>query len=255
MLNIFKFGKTEKSDSDNEESPVVTEIIDRLSTLGSTTVKEIMVPRVDVVSLPLDSTVQEIVDLMKDNGPSRIPVWDKSVDDIVGILYVKDLLPYFFDKSQILIEKLLRTPYFIPESQKILTLMKEIQVNKNHMAVVVDEYGGFSGIVSLEDVLEEIVGEIQDEYDDEEEIIEQLSDSTYLLDARTYLEELNTALQLKLPHEEADTLGGFLYFLFGKIPEQNEVIQYENIEFQIVSIEGNKINKIQLTILPPAESI
>ncbi len=256
MLGFFKLGKNDKREKEKEESPVVKEIIDRLSTMGSTTVKEIMVPRIDVITFSLKSSFKDIIDVIKEEGHSRFPVWDKSVDDIIGVLYVKDLFTFFFQKKpELELKSILRPPYFIPETKKVLSLLKELKESKNHIAIVVDEYGGVSGIVALEDVLEEIVGEIQDEYDEEEELIIEISKNNYLLDSRTYLEDINISLKVFLPIKEADTIGGLIFNLFGRIPEQGEKIVYNNLEFEVDSIDGNRINKIKMAILPNNENI
>ncbi len=248
MLEFFKLGRGEKEEK-VEESPVVKEITERLSYISSTTVKEIMVPRIDVVSISINSSIQEIIDVIIKEGHSRIPVWEKSVDDVIGILYAKDLFQYFFqEEPEIDLREILREPHFIPESKRISSLLKEFQQSKNHLAVVVDEYGGVSGIVALEDVLEEIVGEIQDEYDEEEELISELTQYVYMIDSRTNVEDVNIALELELPTDISDTIGGLVFDLFGKVPEQNEAIDYDGIEFRIDSIEGNKLEKIKLTI-------
>lgn len=251
MLDFFKLGKNDRENNveKEESSPIVAEITNRLNTISPTTAKEIMVPRIDVVSLSLNSSVEEIIATIQEKKHSRIPVWEKTIDDIIGILYAKDLFDYFFSSNiKIDLKKLLREPYFIPESKKILSLLKEFQLKKNHLAVVVDEYGGVSGIVTLEDILEEIVGEIQDEFDEEEDLVNMISENVYIIDSRAYIEDINERLNLKLPTDKSDTIGGFLFDMLGKIPEQDEIIDYHNIEFKVTSIEGNKINKITLTI-------
>lgn len=249
MLNFFRFRKKDKNPIDDEESPELLEISERLSKIESTTVKEIMVPRIDVVSVSINSTFKETIEVIQEHGHSRIPVWDKSVDDIIGILYVKDLLPFFFQENpDIDFKKLIRTAYFVPESKKILSLLKEIQVNKNHLAIIVDEYGGVSGIVALEDILEEIVGEIQDEHDNEEEPIIKITDRLYILDSRVYMQDLNENFDLDLPTENFETIGGFVLDLFGRIPEQNESIDFSHVDFTIAKIDGNRILKIKMKI-------
>lgn len=231
------------------ESPVVKEIVDRVSAISSMTVTEIMVPRIDVVSLPLAASMQELIQLAKEEGHSRIPIWDKSMDDIVGVLYVKDLFPFFFQENpDVDIAKLIRPPYFIPESTKVLSLLKEFRLKKIHLAIVVDEYGGVSGIVSLEDVLEEIVGEIQDEYDEEEALIVEQGENTYLIDSRAYVEDINLSLNLDLPLEHAETIGGLVFALLGRVPKEKESINLDHIELQVDEIDGNRINKIKLMV-------
>ncbi len=251
MLNFFKTSKESKSTEpiQNESISIVDEITERLANLSDTTVKDIMVPRIDVITLPVTASIKEITNLIRKEGHSRIPVWDKTVDDIVGVLYIKDLFPFFFQsKPKIELKKLLLPPYFVPESKKILDILKEFQQKKNHLAIVVDEYGGVSGIVALEDVLEEIVGEIQDEHDNEEEDIIKITNNEYMLDARTYLEDINEEFNINLPTDKSDTIGGLVFDLFGRIPKKGDKIQFENITFQVTNIDINKINKIKMTI-------
>ncbi|MDH5682773.1 MAG: hemolysin family protein, partial [Spirochaetota bacterium] len=230
-------------------SQVVKEITLRLSTVDSTKVREVMIPRIDMVAISLKWSLEEIISAIRVSGHSRIPVWDKSIDDIVGILYVKDLFHNYFNSNETPdISSLLRPAYFIPESMHIPSLLKDFQKQKTHLAIVVDEYGGVSGIISLEDVLEEIVGEIQDEYDDEEDEVVQLEDNVYLIDSRMDMGDLNEGLGLDLPTDQSETIGGFVFDLFGRVPLEKEMISRENIDFEIADIEGNKINKIRIIL-------
>ncbi|UCG00141.1 MAG: HlyC/CorC family transporter [Spirochaetaceae bacterium] len=217
--------------------------------LSESNVKEIMVPRIDVVSTSLDTPIAEIVNIISDCGHSRFPVYHDTVDNIVGILYAKDLLPYMVkEESEIDLEKLIRPAYFVPESKKLDSLLREFQRRRVHIAVVVDEYGGTSGIVCLEDIIEEIVGEIQDEFDNETEELLKISEDVYLCDARVNLEWLNEQLGIKLPSDDFDTLGGFVFHLFGKIPVRYEKMSYQNMDFIIQNMEGHKIDTIKLVL-------
>jgi magnesium and cobalt transporter len=225
------------------------EMVRGIATLSDTSVKEVMVPRIDMVSISLDTQIKEIVQTMADCRHSRVPVYHVTVDNVVGILYAKDLLNYFHKPDdEIELDKLIRPAYFVPESKKLDSLLREFQRRRVHIAVVVDEYGGTSGIVFLEDIIEEIVGEIQDEFDHETENILKISEDVYLCDARTDIEELNAETGLAIPEEEFDTLSGFVFDLFGKIPVKYEKMSYENSDFIIQNMEGHKISTVKIVI-------
>lgn len=230
------------------------EMVKGVSSLAASNVREIMVPRIDVVSVSLGTPVEEIVRVISECGHSRFPVYHETIDNIVGILYAKDLLRFVgkeegLQGKDLELEKIIRPAYFVPESKKLDSLLREFQRRRVHIAIVVDEYGGTSGIACLEDVIEEIVGEIQDEFDNETEDIVKISDDVYLCDARTNLEWLNEQLGLGLPNEESDTLGGFVFDLFGKIPVKYEKMRYRNLDFIIQAMEGHKINTIKVVML------
>ncbi len=195
------------------------EMIRGVVNLPDENVKEIMVPRIDVISISMDTPVKDILQTISEYGHSRFPVFRKTIDNVVGILYAKDLLSYLIkDNNSFELEKIIRPAYFVPESKKLDSLLQEFQRRRVHIAVVVDEYGGTSGIVCLEDIIEEIVGDIQDEFDNETEEILKISDDVYLCDGRVNLEDLATQLSLDLPKNDFDTLGGFVFDLFGKLP-------------------------------------
>ncbi len=225
-------------------------MINGIIELSHTLAHEIMKPRIDVVSIDINDPIEQIVNKVIECGHSRIPAYDESIDNIVGILYAKDLLKYFFseDKQAINIKKILRPCFFIPETKKVSDLLREFKERKVHIALIVDEYGGFSGIVCLEDILEEIVGEILDEYDHEENLIEKLSDNTYRVSAKISIYDLISELKLNLPEEIPDTLGGFIMVNIGDIPKKDDSFKYENYEFKIESMNGYKIDKVLLTI-------
>ena len=225
------------------------EMVKGIISLSESNVKEIMVPRIDVVSISLDTPIPEIVTIISDCGHSRFPVYRDTVDNIVGVLYAKDLLHYMVkEESEIDLEKLIRPAYFVPESKKLDSLLREFQRRRVHIAVVVDEYGGTSGIVCLEDIIEEIVGEIQDEFDNETEELLKISEDVYLCDARVNLEWLNEQLGIELPSDDFDTLGGFVFHLFGKIPVRYEKMSYRSIDFIIQNMEGHKIDTIKIVL-------
>ena len=216
--------------------------------LSKTTVKEVMVPRIDVVFLSKDITIAEMFELIIGCGHSRFPVYEETIDNVIGMLYVKDLLRFLIDKKEIKIESIIRKPYFIPESKRLDTLLREFKRRHVHIAVSVDEYGGVSGIVCLEDIIEEIVGDIQDEFDNEVEDILQIDDYSFLCDGRVDIEDLNEELKLKIPEEDFDTLGGFVFDLFGKIPVKFEKISFQNADFIIQDMDGHKIKTVKIVL-------
>jgi magnesium and cobalt transporter len=253
------FGRLRRKGSDDGEHHLqeldksALEMVQGIVSLSESNVREIMVPRVDVVSIALATPISEVIKVVSDCGHSRFPVFHDTIDNIVGILHAKDLLSYLGKTSEEFeLERIIRPAYFVPESKKLDSLLREFQRRRVHIAVVVDEYGGTSGIVCLEDVIEEIVGEIQDEFDNETEDILKISDGVYLCDARVNLEWLNEELGLKLPTEDYDTLGGFVFDLFDKIPANYEKMSYGNMDFVIQGMEGHKINTIKIVFQPEA---
>ncbi|GAB1481218.1 hemolysin family protein [Treponema sp.] len=198
------------------------EMIRGVVELSETTVKEVMVPRIDTVFLSVNAPQDELLEKIADSGHSRFPVYKDTIDNVVGVLYVKDLLRSLARGQSFETASLLRKPFFVPESKRIDDLLRELQRRRVHIAVVVDEYGGVSGIVCMENIIEEIVGDIQDEFDNEREDILKIGDGVYLCDGRVNLEDLAEELKLALPIEDFDTLGGFVFDLFGKIPVKYE---------------------------------
>ncbi|MDZ7793287.1 MAG: hemolysin family protein [Spirochaetia bacterium] len=217
-------------------------------TLSDTTVKEVIVPRIDVEFVAIESTFNELIDTLGEGGYSRFPVYKDTIDNVVGILYVKDLLKQVKSQEDFSVEKIIRRPYFVPESKRLDSLLREFKRRKVHIAVAVDEYGGVSGIVCLEDIIEEIVGDIQDEFDNEVEDILEIGEGTYLCDARVDIEDLNEKLSLMLPEEDFDTLGGFVFDMFGKIPVKYEKVKYSGIDFIIQEMDGHKIKTVKLVL-------
>lgn len=215
---------------------------------------EIMTPRTDVFMIDITDPPEEYVDQLMKLRYTRMPVCRNGSDDIIGILHIKDYLikarESGFDKVNI--EEILREPYFVPETKKIDTLFVELQKERQHIAILIDEYGGFSGIVTVEDIIEEIVGEIDDEYDEAEVYIEKIEDDTYLVDGNVDLDNLNEDLGTNLMSETSETLGGFIIDILGEIPQDgyiNQTIEFDNILFTILSVKERRIEKIRLKIL------
>jgi len=227
------------------------EMIQGIVELSLTTVKEVMVPRIDTVFISADADREELLATITESGHSRFPVYEDTIDNVTGILYVKDILKSLVSgapDAQLHISSLAHEPFFVPESKRIDDLLREFRRRKVHIAVVVDEYGGVSGIVCMENILEEIIGDIQDEFDDEKEDILELGGGAWLCETRINLEDLSERIGISLPSEDFDTLGGFVFDLFGKIPVQYEKAVWGGHEFIIQDVEGHKINSVKIVI-------
>ena len=241
---------TSNEESSDEEQKILAGIVK----FGSTNVTQIMKPRIDVVAVDITWEYGKIMDGILESGFSRIPVFEDNFDNIKGVLYVKDLLPHIEASSNFAWQELVREPFFVPENKKIDDLLREFQDRKIHLAIVVDEYGGTSGVVTLEDIIEEIVGEISDEFDNDELYYSKLDEKNYVFEAKIHLtdffkvvdaEESDFAEQAA----EADTLAGFLLEVAGKFPEVNEEIAFKNYLFKVESLEGRRIKRIKVTLL------
>jgi CBS domain containing-hemolysin-like protein len=242
---FFLFPGTDAAAADGFIEDKGSKLIRSVQEFGVKKAREIMVPRIDIFALDIHTPPGEIREKVAGAGHSRVPVYDGSIDRIVGILYVKDLLKIPPDESFRLDRGwLVRDAYFVPESKKLDGLLREFQRGKKHMAVVVDEYGGTSGIVTLEDVLEEIVGEILDEYDHELPPVRQTGARQYVAAGSVGIDALNAALSLSLPSDEVDTLGGFLYNLIGRVPEEGEEVEHAGVRFKIGRLAGQRIVEV-----------
>jgi CBS domain containing-hemolysin-like protein len=246
-VKIFKKGDIDKKTINALESDQ-REMIRGIVELRETTAKEIMVPRIDAVFIPEDVSREDMFNVIVESGHSRFPVYRETIDNVIGILYVKDLLGALIRNENPAVPDLLRKPFFVPESKHIHEILSEFRRRRVHIAVVVDEYGGVSGIICMEDILEEIIGDIQDEFDNEEEDILSLGGGAWLCDARVNLEDLSEELRIELPVEDFDTLGGFVFDLFGKIPVKYEKALYNGHEFIIQNMEGHKINTVKIVL-------
>jgi CBS domain containing-hemolysin-like protein len=249
LKKIFHTAIARKGEKPGSGStPDEQEMILGIQELATTTVKEVMVPRIDVEFISLDNPIQESLEGIVASGHSRFPVYKDTIDNVVGMLYLKDVLMKLVSSKDVRLEEIIRKPYFVPESKRLDSLLREMKRRKVHIAVAVDEYGGVSGIVCFEDIIEEIIGDIQDEFDNEREDIIKIGEGIYLCDARANLSDLNEQLGLEIPDEDFDTLGGFVFELFGKIPVRYEKIEYKSIEFVIQEMEGHKIKAIKIVL-------
>ena len=228
--------------------PAERAMIHRVIDLSTTMVKEIMVPRTRMVALELHATQSELVSLFRQSGYSRMPVYRERIDDVIGIVNVFDIIREGVGGAEDSIERFIRPAYYVPDTKRVGELLQELRARKTHMAIVIDEYGGTDGIVTLEDMVEEIFGEIQDEYDEEPPAVQQVGENSMLVDARLDLEEANRALGIELPLEDAETVGGFILNRIGKIPAVGETVEYRHIRFEIVEANDQRISKVRVDI-------
>lgn len=228
------------------------EMIYSVFELGDTLAREIMIPRIDIIALDVNTPLAEAADALLESGNSRVPVYEESVDNILGLLYAKDLLRVWRQGDQLnSLRSLLRPVYFIPEAKKADKLLAEMQSQRIHMAIVVDEYGGVAGLVTLEDIVEEILGEIQDEYDQgEESPYQELPGGEYVFQGKVDLDDFNEVLASNLPKDEADTVGGFIYSRIGHVPHSGERIQVNNLLLTVEQVTGRRIRKVRAERVP-----
>ncbi|MBT8290384.1 MAG: CBS domain-containing protein, partial [Muriicola sp.] len=220
---------------------------------GNTDTKQVMRPRIDIFALREDMKFTEVLEEIKKHGYSRIPVFSDHIDKVIGVLYVKDLLPYI-ERKQFTWISLIREPYFVPENKKLDDLLLEFQEKKIHLAVVVDEYGGTSGIVTLEDIIEEIVGDISDEFDDEDLIFSKLDEFNYVFDGKTTLKDFYRVAKITDENEfeeqkgESETIAGFVLEIAGSFPKRGELIEFNSYQFVVESLDRKRLIQIKITL-------
>ena len=220
---------------------------------GHTVVSEVMCPRINVIALDIETDFDKVMQLIIESEFSRIPVYSDTLDSIKGILYAKDILPYVKKTANFEWQTLLRPPYFVPETKKINVLLKEFQIRKIHMAVVIDEYGGTSGIVTMEDILEEIVGEITDESDEDETLYRKIDLSTYIFKGQVLLDDFCKAVDIKEDYfdkerGESETLAGLLLEITGEIPQKGNIIEFDRFKFSVESADKRRIKEIRVKV-------
>lgn len=242
--------------TDKEDIKEEQQILKSIIRFGDETAKEVMTSRQDIVDLDIRSSYTEVLQCVVENNYSRIPVYQDNTDNIRGVLYIKDLLPHLSKPANFRWQSLIRPPYFVPETKKIDDLLREFQENKVHIAIVVDEFGGTSGLVTLEDILEEIVGEINDEFDEEERNYSKLNYNTYIFEGKTLLSDFCKIINV--PDDEfadvegdADSLAGLLLELKGDFPSMHEMIEYSRYTFEVLAVEGRRISRIKVVIQDP----
>ncbi len=235
---------------EREERKLIHSIID----FGDTVAREVMVPRPDMVTVPASATLRQAADIAATAGFSRVPVYGQGIDDIVGVVYVKDMMrAERDDKADEPVTTFMRQAQFLPESKRVAEVMREMQAGKQHLAIVVDEYGGTAGLITLEDVLEELVGEISDEYDVDRSRLELLDDGSLQVDGRVPIDEINEVAGFELPEGDWDTVGGFLYHLLGHVPVEGEAAEFSDHKLVAQKVEGRRIAQVLITPLSPPE--
>ena len=240
---------TSQHDTTKEEHKILKGIV----SFGNTDTKQVMRPRMDIFAINENQSYAEIIPEVIENGYSRIPVYKENIDNVIGILYVKDLLP-FLEEEDFEWTSLLREPYFVPENKKLDDLLNDFKNKKNHLAIVVDEYGGTCGLISLEDIIEEIVGDISDEFDDEDLIFSKLDENNYVFEGKTPLKDFYRVIKLENPEifeenkGEAETLAGFLLEISGNFPRKNDVILFDGYSFTVEAVDKKRIKQIKVSI-------
>lgn len=240
---------TSEGDTTREEQKILQGIV----SFGNTDTKQVMRPRIDIFALNESMKFPEVLEEIQKNGYSRIPVYSENLDNVLGVLYVKDLLPYL-DRKSFNWVSLIREPFFVPENKKLDDLLLEFQNKKNHLAIVVDEFGGTSGIVTLEDVIEEIVGDISDEFDDEDLVYSRLDDYNYVFEGKTNLKDFYKVIHLEDPSEfesrkgESETVAGFVLEIAGDFPRKGEKVPFNGYQFMVESMDRKRLKQIKVTL-------
>jgi gliding motility-associated protein GldE len=255
-LSVEKLSQALEITSTENTTKDEQKILEGIVSFGNTETNQIMTPRIDIFALKDNEKYETVLEKIIEKGFSRNPVFKDSIDEIIGVLYAKDLLPHL-NKKNFNWQNLLKEPYFVPENKKLDDLLKEFQEKKNHLAIVVDEYGGTSGIVTLEDVIEEIVGDISDEFDDDDLTYSKLDANNYLFEGKTNLKdfykilELDDTSNIEENKGESETIAGFILEIHGKFPKKNEIIKFHQYSFKIESMDNKRIKQIKVTINNP----
>ena len=252
-LSVEKLSQALELTSDEATTKDEQKILEGIVNFGNTETSQIMIPRIDIFALSTTELYEDVVAKIVEKGFSRNPVYKENIDEIIGVLYAKDLLPHL-NKKDFNWQKLIREPYFVPENKKLDDLLKEFQEKKNHLAIVVDEYGGTSGIITLEDVIEEIVGDISDEFDDEDVLYSKLDATNYLFEAKTNLKDFYKILDIENSElfdeskGESETIAGFILEVCGRFPKKNEIIKFHSFSFKIEAMDKKRIKQVKITI-------
>jgi len=254
LITLIDAGKDEGVIEEEEK-----EMIRNIFEFGDTMVKEVMIPRVDMACIPSDTKLDLILKLIKKMGHSRFPVYEETIDNIVGILYAKDLLgiyeQWYSSKDKFSLKEIIRKTYFVPENKKIDELLDIFQKDRIQIAIAIDEYGGTAGLITMEDVVEEVVGEIIDEYDKEIKLFEIIGDNIVIADAIISIDKINEILNIEIPENDFETLGGFIFDLLGRVPKKGEKIKYQDCQMIIEQVVKNRIRRVKIIKeLPQTES-
>ena len=252
-LNVGHLSQALELTSEGDTTVEEQKILEGIVSFGNTDTKQVMRPRIDIFALNEEMKFLEVLSEIKTHGYSRIPVFSQNLDNVLGVLYVKDLLPYI-DRKSFNWMSLIREPYFVPENKKLDNLLLEFQSKKNHLAIVVDEYGGTSGIVTLEDIIEEIVGDISDEFDDEDLIFSKLDDFNYVFDGKTALKDFYRVAKIEDEDDfeekkgESETVAGFVLEIAGSFPKRGEVVLFKDYQFIVESLDKKRLKQIKITL-------
>ena len=250
-INDFIEASEEEGLVNEEESEMLRSIF----SLGTTIAREVMITRTEMACVKVDATVRELLDTIIDCGHSRIPVYEDSIDNIVGLLYAKDLLKQWgTDEQSLSVRAIMRPPYFIPESKNLEQLLQEFKRKRVHLAIVIDEYGGTSGLITIEDLLEQIVGDIQDEYDSEESLLTVNADGSITADGRLPVEELEEHFEIEIERDKFDSIGGLVFHLTGKIPATGDTIEGAGLRLTIIDADLRRVKKVGITLLDGASN-
>ena len=247
-LNIL----IDKSFDDGEINETEKDMIQNVFKFSDLTAKQVMVPRTDITCIPIDITMDELNKITCETQYTRYPVYENDLDNVIGILHIKDIYASSLS-GEFDIQKILRKPMLVPETVNVDRLLLDFKKQQNQIAIVIDEFGGTSGIVTMEDIIEEIFGEVQDEFDsDEEEDLIKISENCYEVNAMMRTDELSEVLDVNIEDEDVDTIGGFVVKQLGRLAEQNDIVVYENLEFVVKEISKTRIEKLKVTVIPPA---
>ncbi|MDD2367208.1 MAG: hemolysin family protein [Desulfuromonadaceae bacterium] len=245
-INDFIEASEEEGLVNEDESEMLRSIF----SLGTTIVREVMIPRTEMACITVDATVRELLDTIITCGHSRIPVYEGSIDNIVGLLYAKDLLKQWGTAEECLsVRSIMRPPYFIPESKNLEQLLQDFKRKRIHLAIVIDEYGGTSGLITIEDLLEQIVGDIQDEYDREESLLTVNSDGSVTADGRLPVEELEEHFDIQIERDKFDSVGGLIFHLTGKIPTTGDTIEGAGLSLKIIDADLRRVKKVTIKLM------
>jgi putative hemolysin len=226
--------------------PSEVDLIHSVFRFTDTVVKEVMVPRTEIVALEAESDVDTILRTMNEKGFSRLPVYAETIDNVIGVVYLKDILTLHMEHRAFRLDQVLRKPYIVPPNKNVSVLLKEMREKRIHLALVGDEYGGTDGLVTMEDLIEEIVGDIRDEQEKVLREIEEIAANRYLVDGKTDIEKVNERLGVNLPEDEFETIGGFVLGLFGRLPAEGDQVRYQNMMFTVLRLRKNRISRIRV---------
>lgn len=251
---LWEDGEEQHEDEDDEQDEEEVGLIESVLEFADTIVREVMVPRTDMVTVAADAGLDVLLDLIEETGYSRIPVVGDGIDDVVGLIIAKDLLPRLANGDRPLtVSEVMRPVDHIPETKRVPDLLRDMQASRSHMAVVVDEFGGTAGLVTIEDLLEELVGEITDEYDDDELLIEELDDGSWKVDGRLSVHDLSEMIDIELPSEEWDTVAGLVLGLAGRVPRERETFEAEGVALTVRRVQGRRVQEVVVHRLPSTE--